>query len=93
MKHDAWMDDLFLGRNSNLSRAHMLSVLCDLCSDCTCENVACGRCICLHFLASNDSHSILTRPFLCLLDCWWLSAHPVDCQGIHFPASEKASLN
>ena len=40
----------------------MSSVLCDLCNDCTCENVACGRCICLHFLASNDSHSILTRP-------------------------------
>ena len=26
----------------------MSSVLCDLWSDCTCENVACGRCICLH---------------------------------------------
>ena len=23
-------------------------MLRDLCSDCTCENVACGRCICLH---------------------------------------------
>ena len=44
MKHDAWMDDLFCGRNSNLSQC----VLCDLCNDCTCENVACGKCICLH---------------------------------------------
>ena len=26
----------------------MSSVLCDLWSDCTCEKVACGRCICLH---------------------------------------------
>ena len=48
MKHDAWMDDLFWGRNSNLSHAHMSSVLCDLCNDCTCESVACGKCICLH---------------------------------------------
>ena len=48
VKHDAWMNDLFLGRNSNLSHAHMSSVLCDLCSDCTCENVARGKCICLH---------------------------------------------
>ena len=48
MKHDAWMSDLFWGRSSNLSHAHMSSVLCDLWSDCTCENVACGRCICLH---------------------------------------------
>ena len=29
---------------------HMSSVVCDLWSDCTCENVACGRCICLHDL-------------------------------------------
>ena len=31
-----------------MSHAHMSSVLCDLCNDCTFENVACGRCICLH---------------------------------------------
>ena len=43
VQHDAWMNDLFWGRNSNLSNA--------------------------------------------------LSALPVDCQGIQFPASEKASLN
>ena len=29
----------------NLSHAHMSPVLCN---DCACENVACGRCICLH---------------------------------------------
>ena len=46
-KHDAWMNDLFWRRNSNLSHAHMSSVLCDLCNDCTCEDMACGRCICL----------------------------------------------
>ena len=28
MKHDAWMDDVFWGRNSNLSHAHMSSVIC-----------------------------------------------------------------
>ena len=48
VKHDAWMNDPFWGRNSNLCHAHMSSVLCDLCNDCTCENVACGRCICPH---------------------------------------------
>ena len=48
MKHDAWMNDPFWGRNANLSHAHMSSVLCDLWSDCTCENVACGWCICPH---------------------------------------------
>ena len=41
----------------------MSSVLCDLWSDCTRENVA------------------------------YLSTLSVDCQGIHFPTSEKASLN
>ena len=57
MKHDAWMNDLFWGRNLNLSparslsHAHMSSVLCDLWSDCTCENVACGRCVCQHQMA------------------------------------------
>ena len=35
MKHDAWMNDLFWGRNSNMSHAHMSFVLCNLWSDCT----------------------------------------------------------
>ena len=43
MKHDVWMNDLFWGRNSNLSQCTHAFVLCDLCNDCTCENVACGR--------------------------------------------------
>ena len=38
---------VLLGRNSNLSNAHMSSLLCDMCNDCTCENVVCDRCICL----------------------------------------------
>ena len=33
VKHDAWMIDLFWGRNSNLSHAHMSYVLCDPCND------------------------------------------------------------
>ena len=58
MKHDAWMNDLFWGRNSILSHAHMSSVLCDLCNDCTCENVKCGRCICLQYWrCSQHCHS------------------------------------
>ena len=52
------MTDLFWKRNSNLSHAHMS---CVLCNDCTCENVACGRCTCLHlrhlrFLLNNEAH-------------------------------------
>ena len=26
----------------------MSFALCDLCNDCACENVACGRCVCVH---------------------------------------------
>ena len=25
-----------------------IALLCDLCNDCTCENVACGKCTCMH---------------------------------------------
>ena len=58
MKHDAWVDDLFWGRNSNLSLAHMSPALCDMCNDCTCESVACGRCICLQNSLSSKRKSI-----------------------------------
>ena len=34
--------------------AHLSSVLCDLCNDCTCEHVACGRCICLQVQQSKS---------------------------------------
>ena len=60
MKHDAWVNDLFLGTqlklepSGPLSHAHMSSVLCDLWSDCTCQNVACGRCISLQVNLSPD---------------------------------------
>ena len=46
------MNDLFIPTKGFFSHAHMASVLCDLCSDCTCENVACGRGICLKDTAS-----------------------------------------
>ena len=40
MKHDAWMSECFW---------HTFRLeLSSLCNGCACENVACGRCVCLH---------------------------------------------
>ena len=41
MKHDAWMNDLFWDA-THPEPTHAF-VLCDLWSDCPCDNVACGR--------------------------------------------------
>ena len=59
-KHDTCMNDLFWGRNSNLCQCTRAFVLRDLCSQCTCEHVACGRCICLH-LQDPETSSVLAR--------------------------------
>ena len=54
MKHDAWMNDILVGTQLTLEPLGPLSqcthafVLCDLCNDGTCENVACDRCVCVH---------------------------------------------
>ena len=50
MKHDAWMSERFWHTNrlepsGPSAKERMSSVLCN---DRACENVACGRCICLH---------------------------------------------
>ena len=60
VRHDAWMKECVSARNSSWASVHMSSVLCDLWSDCTCENVACGRCVCLqmmHYLLVSSSQS------------------------------------
>ena len=43
----------------------MPSVLSDLWSDCTCEFLACGKCICLHFLILQRYFSNTRKPFFC----------------------------
>ena len=47
----------------------MSSVLCDLCSDCTCENVACGGCICPQ-TASEDRRRSILQNNTCLRYSW-----------------------
>ena len=59
---------MFFRRTTRLEPSGPLSqcthafVLCDLCNDCTCENVACGRCIWLHSGSSDGSGSARHNP-------------------------------
>ena len=61
----------------------MSSVLCDLCNDCACENVACGRCVCLQMriIKGDVQRDRRVQPNSCVQDKQAIQLHKIGCHG------------